>query len=117
MPARIKVRGPPNLIKALCMEVGELMDIGHNCVLAKKITATRHQSLLDGGLIQNIRRHARAMVYFPDSGGYKDIGRPENMNHYSDDNLDFRDIVKVVGRREECEKAIDYLEVCRHFTM
>ncbi|KAF8463363.1 hypothetical protein JB92DRAFT_2115045 [Gautieria morchelliformis] len=109
MPEHIKVRGPPNLITALRAEVAELADIGHDCVLAKRITARRHQSLLDGGVIQNIRRHARAMVYFPDSGGYQDIGRPENINDYSD-NVNFEDIVKVVGRREECEKAKGYLE-------
>lgn len=99
-------------MKALRAEVNALANIGHAYVSAKRISSKRHQSLIDtqGGLISDLRKHAQAMVYFPTSGGYKDVGKPEDIDRYSN-NLDFRDIVKVVGRRDECHKANDYLEV------
>lgn len=90
----------------------ELINIGHSCVLAKRVSTSRQQSLLDtpGGLVADMRRHAKATAYFPKSGGYKYIGKPKNMDRYYDD-VDFREIVKVVGSFEECEKARAYLEV------
>ena len=111
-PDGLIVRGPPKLMKMLRAEVDELASIGHTCVLAMRISASRHQLLLgiDGGLIPNLRKHAKATVYFPTSGGYSYLRRPENMHHYGD-NVDFGEIVKVVGRSEECEKARVYLKV------
>jgi hypothetical protein len=112
-PNRVQVRGPPNLINALRTEVDELINIGHHCVLAKRISARRHQSLRDtpDKLTSLLRKHTKATVYFPKSGGYRYIGKPENMDSYSS-NVDFNDFVKVVGHtHEDCQKAKDYLEV------
>ena len=72
----------------------------------------RHESLLDdqGGLLPNLRKHARAMVYFPKSPGYKLLGNPQNLDDLGE-KIDFKEVVKVVGILEECQKAMKYLKV------
>lgn len=112
MPRSIRLRGPPNLISAIRKELEELNKIGHSCVLAKRISVHRHESLLDdqGGLLPNLRKHARAMVYFPTPPGYKLLGNPQNLDDLRK-NIDFKEVVKSVGTLEECQKAKNYLKV------
>jgi len=112
-PNLLKLIGSQKNLAMLQKELEDFMSLGCACVLGKRITAYRHVSLLakDEKLIEQIRQHARVMVYFPCSGGYRYVDMPKNMDALRRDDVPYEDIVKIVGRTiEECEMGRDFLE-------
>ncbi|KAF8583513.1 hypothetical protein K439DRAFT_52090 [Ramaria rubella] len=105
---KVTVRGTAEFVRSLDLEVAQTIEVEHTRITAKRVSLRHHQPMSCPTFIKDLRQHTGAMVYFPSSGGYREVGMPGNIDDY--ERVPAEDIVKIVGSAAACEKARDYLE-------
>ena len=80
-------------------------------VLAVEVPAAQHRLLIGRGGQHLIEMQDKfdVQIQFPGSRSYNQVGEPENAAELAD--VEPANIVKVVGSREACEKAIAEFKV------
>jgi hypothetical protein len=78
-------------------------------VWSTRVSRWRHEGLgrRNGG-VKAIKACTGALVYFPGDIRYEKAGTPVNLSSLSGDS---GDIVKLIGTKESCEKAEQYIQV------
>ncbi|KAF9820370.1 hypothetical protein IEO21_01379 [Rhodonia placenta] len=107
----VRLRGEPKLVAKLKAElettVAALRD---RVVLAVEVPAAQHRTLIGRGgqHLNELQNRTGAQVQFPGSRSYHPIGEAENASDL--EGVDPADIVKVVGPRAACLKAVEELK-------
>lgn len=80
-------------------------------VLAVDIPAAQHSALIGRGgqHLNELQEKTGAQIQFPGSRSYPQVGEPENVDEVKDSEPG--NIVKVVGSRAACLKAVEELKL------
>jgi predicted RNA-binding protein Jag len=108
----VRLRGPRALVTKLQTELEKIAaNLKDRVILGVSIPASHHRTLIGrGGLhLNQLQDRTNTTIYFPGSRSYNQVGEVENVAELGEGNP--QDLVKVIGSREACEKAIKELEV------
>lgn len=108
----VKLRGEPKLVAKLKADLEKIVaDLRDRVVLAVEVPASQHRALIGRGgqHLNDLQARCGALVQFPGSRSYSQVGEAENIGDFPD--VPPADIVKVSGPRAACEKAIVELKV------
>ncbi|KAF5393250.1 hypothetical protein D9757_000766 [Collybiopsis confluens] len=107
----VRLRGEATIVNKLKAELEKTVAILRDrVILAVEIPAAQHRALIGRGgqHLNELQDRTGTQVQFPGSRSYAQVGAAENVVEVSD--VDPANIVKVVGPRSACEKAIESLK-------
>jgi polyribonucleotide nucleotidyltransferase len=105
----VRLRGEPGIVNKLKVELEKAVAaLRDRVVLIVEIPAALHKNLIGRGgqHLNSLQESTGAQVQFPGSRSYAQVGEPENELGA----VDPANIVKVIGSRAACEKAIESLK-------
>jgi predicted PilT family ATPase len=108
----VTIRGESKLVKKIQAEVERVVtSLRERVVLGVVIPAQQHRMLIGHGgqPLMELEKRTGAEVQFPGSRSYNQVAPAENAAELED--ADPKNVVKVVGPRAACEKAIAELLV------
>ncbi|CAG7854693.1 Protein SCP160 AltName: Full=Protein HX [Serendipita indica DSM 11827] len=103
----VTLRGEKTLVKKIQAELERVVaGLRERVVIGVSIPAQQHRMLIGHGgqPLMELEKRTGAEVQFPGSRSYNQVAAAENASELED--ADPKDIVKVVGPRAACEKAI-----------
>ncbi|KAG8835486.1 hypothetical protein FRC18_000438 [Serendipita sp. 400] len=103
----VTLRGERGLVKKIQVELERVVaGLRERVVLGVSIPASQHRMLIGHGgqPLMELEKRTGAEVQFPGSRSYNQVAPAENASELQD--ADPKDVVKVVGPRSACEKAI-----------
>ncbi|KAG8805767.1 hypothetical protein FRC17_005346, partial [Serendipita sp. 399] len=106
----VTLRGERSLVKKIQAELERVVaGLRERVVLGVAIPAQQHRMLIGHGgqPLMELEKRTGAEVQFPGSRSYNQVAPAENAAELQD--ADPKDVVKVVGPRSACEKAIGEL--------
>lgn len=107
------IRGERTLVKKIQAELERVVaGLRERVVVGVVIPHQQHRMLIGhgGAPLMELEKKTGAEVQFPGSRSYNQVAPPENAGELEE--ADPKDVVKVVGPRPACEKAISELLVC-----
>lgn len=108
----VTIRGEKALVKKIQVELERVVStLRERIVLGVAIPAQHHRMLIGHGgqHLSELEKRTGAEVQFPGSRSYNQVAAAENAAEIGD--ADPKNVVKVVGPRAACEKAIAELLV------
>ncbi|KAL4252818.1 K Homology domain-containing protein [Abortiporus biennis] len=107
----VRLRGEPKLVAKLQKELEKIVaELRDRVILAVEVPAAQHRALIGRGgqHLNDLQERTGASIQFPGSRSYHNVGEPESIADLAD--VDPANLVKVIGPRAACEKAIEELK-------
>ena len=107
---QVRLRGDRKVVNALKAAMEKQVEVlKQTVVIGVVVPAAEHGSKIGrgGAALQDLQRKTGTTVHFPGSRQYSSVGDIENEL----EDCDPKDIVKVIGTKEACEKAAELLQV------
>ncbi|TFK54204.1 SCP160 protein [Heliocybe sulcata] len=107
----VQLRGDKTVVKKLQAELEKIVSgLRDRVVLGIEIPAPQHRALIGRGgqHLNDLQNRTGAQVQFPGSRSYHQTGEPDNAAELT--SVDAANLVKVIGSRAACEKAIEELK-------
>lgn len=108
----VRLRGPRALVTKLKTELEKISaNLKDRVILGVSIPASHHRTLIGRGgqHLNQLQDRTNTTIYFPGSRSYNQVGEVENTAELGEGNS--QDLVKVIGPKDACEKAIKELKV------
>ncbi|KIK67202.1 hypothetical protein GYMLUDRAFT_37269 [Collybiopsis luxurians FD-317 M1] len=109
--SEVRLRGEAAMVNKLKAELEKAVaTLRDRVIIGVEIPAAQHRALIGRGgqHLNELQDRTGAQVQFPGSRSYGQVGEAENAAELND--VDPANIVKVVGSRSACEKAIQSLK-------
>jgi hypothetical protein len=113
VPDEVRLKGEPKLVNKIKAELEKrVAPLRDRVVLAVEVPVSSHSALIGRGgqHLTELQNKTNTTIQFPGSRSYPQVGPAENAAEM--EGVDSQSIVKVVGSRAACEKAIEQLKVC-----
>ncbi|ORX40578.1 hypothetical protein BD324DRAFT_9230 [Kockovaella imperatae] len=108
---QVRLRGDSKLVNAIKAELEKQVKVLKETIVVGVVVPSSHHATKigrGGSALQDLQRKTGTTIHFPGSRQYSSVGEPENASELGD--APSTDIVKVIGRKEDCAKAAEQLQ-------